>query len=273
MSKRGLFALLAGGSLAWCLALRGGMPLTAVDRRKNVALLKTAGGNLVGATQDEAGRLFMFDQRGNLYYDTEDPRLGMYMVSARARTHPASAAPLRSPSCAAPAVPLPQQPCRRRGGVLPCPSSPAVDVVVCCPAPASTLRRPLCLPPPAPHRRWTPRATCSMNSWMQRARCVGSVGGWAGRWHCHRRRIYCACRFDCCQCRSPPSPRPAGSGVPACTTHDPTPCCLPPPPAPLQVNRVAVGNISDLRTIDLKEIGGVPVQELQKQIKGLRGGR
>ena len=61
--------------------------------------------------------------------------------------------------------------------------------------------------------------------------------------------------------------------MPACTTHDPTPCCLPPPPAPLQVNRVAVGNISDLRTIDLKEIGGVPVQELQKQIKGLRGGR
>lgn len=33
--------------------------------------------------QDAAGRVFLFDRAGNLYYDTEDPRLGMYIVSSR----------------------------------------------------------------------------------------------------------------------------------------------------------------------------------------------
>ena len=33
--------------------------------------------------QDSAGRVFMFDRAGNIYYDTEDPRLGMYIVSSR----------------------------------------------------------------------------------------------------------------------------------------------------------------------------------------------
>ena len=35
-------------------ALRGGYPLTTVDKQKNVALLKTKGGNLVAATQVRA---------------------------------------------------------------------------------------------------------------------------------------------------------------------------------------------------------------------------
>jgi hypothetical protein len=39
-----------GGTAAWWLALRGGFPLAAVDRERNVALLKTKGGNLVAAT-------------------------------------------------------------------------------------------------------------------------------------------------------------------------------------------------------------------------------
>ena len=31
--------------------------------------------------QDAAGRVFMFDKAGNIYYDTEDEKLGMYIVS------------------------------------------------------------------------------------------------------------------------------------------------------------------------------------------------
>lgn len=40
-----------------------------------------------------------------------------------------------------------------------------------------------------------------------------------------------------------------------------------------QVNRVPIGNIGDLRTVTVQEIGGVPVAELQKSVKGLRGGQ
>ena len=40
-----------------------------------------------------------------------------------------------------------------------------------------------------------------------------------------------------------------------------------------EVQRVAVGNISDLATVQVEEIGGVPISELQRSIKGLRGGR
>jgi hypothetical protein len=57
--------------------------MSAVDRRRGVALLKTRRGNVVAATQDEAGRLFMFDKAGNVYYDTEDPRVGLYIVDAQ----------------------------------------------------------------------------------------------------------------------------------------------------------------------------------------------
>ncbi|PSC72567.1 hypothetical protein C2E20_4174 [Micractinium conductrix] len=80
ISRRALFGIMVGGTALWYAALRGGYPLTTVDKQKNVALLKTKGGNLVAATQDSAGRIFMFDAAGNLYYDTEDPRTGMYVV-------------------------------------------------------------------------------------------------------------------------------------------------------------------------------------------------
>ena len=59
----------------------GGPPLERVDRERNVALLRTAKGNVVAATTDSQGRVFMFDRMGNIYYDTEDPRLGLYIVS------------------------------------------------------------------------------------------------------------------------------------------------------------------------------------------------
>ena len=31
--------------------------------------------------QDAQGRVFMWDRAGNIYYDTEDPRTGVYIVS------------------------------------------------------------------------------------------------------------------------------------------------------------------------------------------------
>ena len=51
MSRRGIFGIMLGGTAAYWFAVRGGMPLAAVDRGRNVALLKTKGGNLVAATQ------------------------------------------------------------------------------------------------------------------------------------------------------------------------------------------------------------------------------
>jgi hypothetical protein len=51
ISRRSLFAFMAGGVSLYWLALRGGFPLAAVDRKRNVALLKTKGGNLVAATE------------------------------------------------------------------------------------------------------------------------------------------------------------------------------------------------------------------------------
>ena len=76
-----------GGTALWWFGLRQGVPLVGVDRKRNIALLRTKGGNLVAATQDEEGRVFLFDKAGNLYYDTEDPKLGMYIV--RTAAHPA----------------------------------------------------------------------------------------------------------------------------------------------------------------------------------------
>ena len=43
--------------------------------------MKTGGGSTVGVSEDEAGRVFMFDRAGNLYYDTGDKRLGFYIVN------------------------------------------------------------------------------------------------------------------------------------------------------------------------------------------------
>lgn len=75
-----------GGSLAWYAAISGfatNAPIAGVDRQRNIAVLRTKGGNLVAATTDDQGRVFMFDKAGNIYYDTEDPRTGMYIVDRR----------------------------------------------------------------------------------------------------------------------------------------------------------------------------------------------
>lgn len=42
---------------------------------------KTPGGNWVAAAQDPQGRLYMIDQVGDLYYDSGNPEIGMYVVS------------------------------------------------------------------------------------------------------------------------------------------------------------------------------------------------
>jgi hypothetical protein len=68
------------GTAAWYGLIKTGVPLSAVDRQRGIALLKTKKGNVLAATQDPNGRIFMFDKAGNIYYDTEDPRVGMYIV-------------------------------------------------------------------------------------------------------------------------------------------------------------------------------------------------
>lgn len=52
-SRRGLLGVMLGGTVAYGLAVRtvAGPPLAAVDKQRNIALLKTAGGNTVAATQ------------------------------------------------------------------------------------------------------------------------------------------------------------------------------------------------------------------------------
>ncbi|GAB4824148.1 hypothetical protein N2152v2_011194 [Parachlorella kessleri] len=86
ISRRGLAAIMLGGSAVYYFALNGVLgrpPVERVDRQRNVALLRTAKGNVVAATTDAQGRMFMFDRKGNIYYDTEDPRLGLYIVDTQ----------------------------------------------------------------------------------------------------------------------------------------------------------------------------------------------
>lgn len=51
MSRRGLFLTVFGGTAGYWFALNGGLPVSTVDPKKNVALLKTKGGNTIAATQ------------------------------------------------------------------------------------------------------------------------------------------------------------------------------------------------------------------------------
>ena len=68
-----------------------------------------------------------------------------------------------------------------------------------------------------------------------------------------------------CMPSYPPPPPPPHTHI--------TPTPPPTRPCPLQVIKVPVGNIADLRTVTVEEIGGVPVRELQRSIRDLRGGR
>lgn len=79
-SRRGLLAIMAGGTALWYGLLNSGTPVVGVDRKRGLALLRTKGGNVVAAAQDEDGRVFIFDKAGNIYYDTEDAATGMYIV-------------------------------------------------------------------------------------------------------------------------------------------------------------------------------------------------
>lgn len=64
---------------------------------------KTRGGNWAAAASDPQGRMFVIDQRGDLFYDTGDPQIGAYAVSA---------AHLRRPRrCCPQARPAGHQPC------------------------------------------------------------------------------------------------------------------------------------------------------------------
>lgn len=44
---------------------------------------KTPGGNWIAAAQDPEGRLFMIDEIGDLYYDSGDPRVGIYALDTQ----------------------------------------------------------------------------------------------------------------------------------------------------------------------------------------------
>lgn len=69
-----------GGTVGWYAALRANVPMVGMDRERNIALLRTKQGNIVAATQDAKGRIFLFDKAGNIYYDTDDAALGLYIV-------------------------------------------------------------------------------------------------------------------------------------------------------------------------------------------------
>lgn len=54
---------------------------TDVDK-EDFVYFKTPGGNWVASAVDEQGRVYMIDEIGDLYYDTGNPEVGMYMVGA-----------------------------------------------------------------------------------------------------------------------------------------------------------------------------------------------
>ena len=63
------------------MCLNAGQMPKVYKTKKGGMYMKTAGGSTVGVSEDEAGRVFMFDRVGNLYYDTGDKRLGFYIVN------------------------------------------------------------------------------------------------------------------------------------------------------------------------------------------------
>lgn len=79
MSRRAILGALLGGGALWWWALKGQRSPIIRDAEGNV-YLRTAGGNVVGVTQDEAGRILLVAPNGDLYYDTGDVRTGVYIV-------------------------------------------------------------------------------------------------------------------------------------------------------------------------------------------------
>ncbi|KAK9820037.1 hypothetical protein WJX72_005356 [[Myrmecia] bisecta] len=78
-SRRALLAIMLGGAALWWNYLNNQMPKVYTDEL-GIRYLKTAGGNTVAVSQDAMGRISMVDAAGNLYYDTGDKRLGVYIV-------------------------------------------------------------------------------------------------------------------------------------------------------------------------------------------------
>lgn len=72
-------AFFGATALRWAF-IKYNVPVASSDTTRNVTVLKTQGGNLVAATADSSGRLFLFDRLGNIYYDTGDSRLGFFIV-------------------------------------------------------------------------------------------------------------------------------------------------------------------------------------------------
>jgi hypothetical protein len=73
--------MFGGAALATAVVRREDPPIYTTDSGLTVA--KTAGGAPVAAFQDEQGNIFLIDPNGNLYYDTGDPKLGIYFVDPK----------------------------------------------------------------------------------------------------------------------------------------------------------------------------------------------
>ncbi len=95
-----------------CMCINAGQMPKVYKTKKGGMYMKTGGGSAVGVSEDEAGRVFMFDRAGNLYYDTGDKRLGFYIVS------PTPAAPYMLQCCQI--AYTAQRSMRYYRGLLPC---------------------------------------------------------------------------------------------------------------------------------------------------------
>uniref|UniRef100_A0A7S3VI82 Uncharacterized protein n=1 Tax=Dunaliella tertiolecta TaxID=3047 RepID=A0A7S3VI82_DUNTE len=96
MSRRNIaLTMLTGSAGLWLVNNQGGVQFADKPNipfkllgytdlaEKDFVYFKTAGGHWVGAAEDEAGRLFMIDEVGDLYYDSGDPAIGMYAMDTQ----------------------------------------------------------------------------------------------------------------------------------------------------------------------------------------------
>lgn len=79
ISRKGLLALMVGGAAANVAFQRSVLPPT-YRKSNQLTYVRTKGGWPLAVSQDDKGRLYMFDAAGNFFYDTGDERLGWNMI-------------------------------------------------------------------------------------------------------------------------------------------------------------------------------------------------
>jgi len=70
------------GLALWWAFLVSDVPQMLIGAEDGFSYIKTDGGNKVLIAEDEAGRTFLVDQDGNLYYDSGIEEVGWYIVAA-----------------------------------------------------------------------------------------------------------------------------------------------------------------------------------------------